>query len=134
MSKKTIETKIVYNYGAIEEQEVNLTISVSLSDESLCEGINEAKYTLNNIEIGTTAEEVEALITPDFIKEQLTGTNKGLFSDQSFDFINITINDGRNDKPLTDDDLLKSGSITAQINYNYGEMINQQTNLVIIIK
>ncbi|MDQ7982653.1 MAG: hypothetical protein REH79_00330 [Spiroplasma sp.] len=129
LNAKTIDALIDYNYGVIENQTTNLKIEIAeINDQQIVDVINAKNYKLD-IVIKSSAQSVEDLITPEFIKEQLTGAIGAAFNDNSFKLAEISVNSEK----LADKNLETKGKINAEINYQYAEITEQRTNLIINI-
>lgn len=123
---RTINAKINYRYGALTGQETNLKIELTVSQQQIVDAIKVANYQITT-KVDAEAKTISDLINPDFIKKQLSGEFAKFFDMKSFTFQKITIND----KDLQNRDLMNPEIVNTEINYNYGAIKNQKTNLTI---
>ncbi len=106
---------------------IKITYSVlQVSEDQIINEINQGNYQVQTT-INSLVSSINEKITKDFIQKQLTGEIAKAFDGNKFTFNKITYNG--ND--LEDADLLKSQTINAKINYNYGSITNKETNLII---
>ncbi len=125
-----INAKINYNYGKIKNQFVDLKISVKYSDKQIVDAISETTYTVN-ITMKDSLESINKKINKsEFIKNEMKNNDiKNAFKFEDFKFNKIT----NNEEDLKQEDLDKWGIINAKIIFNYGEIKNKETLLIINI-
>ncbi|MDQ7982619.1 MAG: hypothetical protein REH79_00160 [Spiroplasma sp.] len=125
-----LETQIKYKYGKISGNLTNLKIIVTTAEQQIVDEINRITFTLETIEV--TVRKIEQLISNNFIKVQLNPEIAEIFKPDAFKLKRITIND-RNleDEDLSISSLTLGKIIETKINYNYGTILNQKTNLII---
>lgn len=99
-------------------------------DQQVVDAINKANYELE-ISVNSTVKSIEALIQPDFIKNQLNENIQSLFKIELF--TNIKILNDKN-KELQDKELEISGKIKTKIRYDYDNIKDQSTILEVSIK
>ena len=122
-----INGKFNYNYGTIKEQTAKLIIIVKVEDQQIVNEINSIFYN-NEVNIGATVADLKDAITPEFIKNELTEEMKNNFSQYLFSLNKITNEQGIE---ITNDDLKNKSTIYAKIHYDYNDIKNQETNLLI---
>lgn len=100
-----------------------------LTDQEIVNAINNVQY---ETELGfkSSCKNIKEIISPTFIKSKLDDSMQNIFQDQLFNFNQITIDDNQ----LSDKDLATKGIINAVINYNYGSIIDQNTNIILNVK
>ena len=125
----TINTKINYNYNSITSQETNLIITISVNDQEIVNAINNVTTYNLFATIGDTTQSITNQLDGEFIKTQLSEEIANEFNSELFKFNKITVNG--ND--LQDSDLTTEQTINAKINYSYDSIVNQVTNLTIIV-
>ncbi|MDQ7982705.1 MAG: hypothetical protein REH79_00610 [Spiroplasma sp.] len=113
-------------YYGIESNNPVVDLGPAVTDQDFADAINEANYAIT-VKVRDVVAEVNKLITPELIHEQLLNEFYEGFNPDSFKFNRIAIDD----RTLEDTDLLGSGPIDAQIDYNYGIIENQTTKLTI---
>ena len=124
-----INTKINYNYNSITNQETNLIITISVNDQEIVNAINNVTTYNLFATIGDTTQSITNQLDGEFIKTQLSEEIANEFNSELFKFNKITING--ND--LQNSDLTTEQTINAKINYSYDSIVNQVTNLTILV-
>ncbi|MBE4704439.1 hypothetical protein [Spiroplasma platyhelix] len=127
---RTINAKIIYNYGKFNNQSTSLIITVGASDQQVVDAINKELY-FKNINLNGKVNDVKTQINANFIKNQLDKSTQSIFADDKFTLFNVLLNSKSTD--LLDSDIVNSGTIVAKIVYNYGSITNQSTNLIISV-
>ena len=127
-SAQIINAKINFRYGSAKDQNTNLTIKVTNSDQQIVEEINNSNYSLI-VKNDTNAQKIKDQINPNFIAQQLGGNFKQSFNDNLFTLNQITID--TDNHILRDSDLVNDEIINTKINYNYGSISNAVTKLTI---
>ncbi|MDQ7982623.1 MAG: hypothetical protein REH79_00180 [Spiroplasma sp.] len=123
-----IDAKINYTYGAFENQETNLEITINADEKYIVDAINHGSYKIE-ITTKTSTDQLKNKITGNFIKAQLNREVAEVFNVDLFKLNKITYYG----KVLEDKDLEQVTEIKTQINYDYGNVKDQQTNLTIKI-
>lgn len=126
---QVINARFNYSYGTVTSQTARIFIVTNVEDQQIVNEVNSILYQ-KDIPGGTTADELKAEISPDFIRSSLTGEIRNGFRENLFTLNKITDSQG---KEITNDDLKTTGNIYAKIHYNYNTIKDQKTNLIITI-
>lgn len=125
----TFEAEINYDYGIIKNQKTKIIINVIIDSKQISEEINKLNYGITITNDSTAQNIINQINTKDakFIKGPLTGDIAKAFNADIFTFNKITVNE----HDLIDQDLTENSFIYAKINYNYGEIFEEEANLTI---
>ncbi|WP_339046520.1 hypothetical protein [Spiroplasma endosymbiont of Colias croceus] len=139
MKRKLSYKKMLATVGALT---VVLPMSLSIAscaikekqknnDQKIVNWINQTNYSLDNIIINSTIDELKTNISSEFIKNSLDEINQKNFNNDLFS-LNKIINE--KNEEINNNDFKKIGLINAKINYNYGKIKNQFVDLKISVK
>lgn len=123
-------TTYYFNFSyANKENYATIPVTITNREKEVTNAINNTTYDLL-ILVNSLSDTLKIKINFDFIKKSLDEDMQNIFDDCLFELNSIT----SQGKEITDADLVENeiGIINAEINYNYGTVINQSTNLKII--
>lgn len=130
MNEKVINATVAYNYGRFTNQKTKLTLNFKVTEEQIVDAINNQEYLLMFTSRQKNVDAITEKITSDFIKELLPDEIAKAFNHDAFQFNKLTL-DGND---LTDVQVRNFGKLNLKLNYDYGLITNQDTNLVLLIR